>query len=885
MPRRALFLLFFVASSALAQGPSADWRTVRTPHFRVHYPAQYEAWARRAASDLESIRAAVVQEVGDDPQQVTDILVMNPIADSNGATIPLLDHPRIVLFTEPPDPESQIGEFHHWIDLLTVHEMTHLIHLLRPPRNVMERLLTYILPLNPITLKAPRWVLEGYATVVEGKLTGSGRPNGSYRAAILRKWAIAGQLPSYSQLNSDRRFLGMSMAYLVGSAYLEWLEQRSGPDSLRHLWARLTARQRRSFNEAFVGVFGDSPDRLYGDFTAELTERAMAVAGQERPSLREGDLWQETRRGSGDPAVSPDGKELAMVLRNEKRESKLVVFSTGPNPEEKKYEERIARMLRSDPQDVAPVRTKPLSRKPLFTLIPPDGGDINWPRWTRDGKSILFTHKQPDREGFLHHDLFLWTPAAHETRRVTHLADVEDADPLPDGTSAVAVRNRNGLSQLIIVNISSGEVTQYAEPSLDKIAAHPRASSDGRIAWAEHDATGWHLDGVPALAGQDRLKPVLQSSFEPEWGPHGELFASVAANGFIEIARLDNGLHEVTRSFGAALDPAPAPDGSIFFMSLEPEGFELRHLADVSDSLAELALNPHLAPAVPPIPPTPAAFRAEPLPPSRPYGIGRQEFAAEVGGSWTAYGASEEIGVRLGDVVGRLDTLAMLSSGSRSADRGAALISAWRGWPVDVTAHLFTLTRQKGVELRGQYEVHAPLHLLQIEAGGMAGTSSRAFLDGAFTLRQRQSSERVRAAIDSANRARVSASAAAKIFGIRVAGLAEAARKMSLGGVASSITPDGILLERVDDPALPLGFAEARRYRGIRGEVSWGGVTAFWQRHDLGGRRLDVRGLEASMASPPVPLIDLPALRLTAGVARASRIRGTKGWLALRLQP
>src|ERR1700720_1239176 len=120
------------------------------------------------ASHIESVRDAVVREVGFSPAEITDILVENPIADANGVTLPILGHPRILLFTDPPEPESQIGEFNDWIDLLTTHEMTHLVHLLRPSRNPTQRLLSRVLPLNPITLSAPRWVMEGYATVVEG---------------------------------------------------------------------------------------------------------------------------------------------------------------------------------------------------------------------------------------------------------------------------------------------------------------------------------------------------------------------------------------------------------------------------------------------------------------------------------------------------------------------------------------------------------------------------------------------------------------------------------------------------------------------------------------------------------------------------------------------
>ena len=42
---------------------------------------------------------------------------------------------------------------------------------------------------------------------------------------------------SYAQLSADRRFLGMSMAYLAGSAFLEWLEKTHGQQSSRDLWA------------------------------------------------------------------------------------------------------------------------------------------------------------------------------------------------------------------------------------------------------------------------------------------------------------------------------------------------------------------------------------------------------------------------------------------------------------------------------------------------------------------------------------------------------------------------------------------------------------------------------------------------------------------------
>jgi len=889
---RLAFVSLFFAATLSAQAPHDDWRTIATPHFRVHYPIAYEGWATRAAARLESVRTAVVAEVGFAPETVTDVVVENPIADPNGITIALLNTPRIVLYAEQPEPETEIGEYSNWIDLLTVHETAHLVHLLRPSRNPLDRAMAHLLPLNPITLHAPRWLLEGYATLIEGRITGSGRPSGAMRAAVLRTWAMNGQLPTYAQLNSDRRFLGMSMAYLAGSAFLEWLVQKNGPDSLQHLWARMTARQRRSFDAAFAGVFGDTPQRLYGRFSAELSEKAMTVA--RAGGWREGELWQETTRGSGDPAVSPDGTKLAMVLRDDKGEAKLVVFSTHINDAEAKYEKRIGEMLRRDPQDVAPVRTKPLPRKPLHSFKPPDGGGIDNPRWTRDGTAIIYTHKQPDRDGFLHHDLFRWTPASGRVERLTHLADVKDADPI-DATHAVAVRSRYGTSQLVTIDLRSGAITERTPPSLDVVYSHPRASADGRIAWAEHTNGEWHvaIDGKPCGTGtlvcaSGRIAPLpITGAFSPEWGPNGSLFAAVAGRGFIDIARIDeNAPSFITRSAGMALSPAPSPDGSLYFMSLDPAGFVVRRLADTTPAPPQtLAFDRSLVPALPPPPATPIALHDEPVS-RRPYGIGRQEWSTTFGGQYTSFGSTTEFGLRLGDVVGRLDTLLLGAIGTRDMPRGLAVASVWRGLPIDIGVHAFDTHETHGLELRATRDAVFPLSRFSISGGALfVEHRNRAFADAHFTTHQRRlAAERIDIAADSANHLHATARAAVRFAGLTLGANVSAGRHLTLGGTPSSIEPDSLLLNRILDPAFERGSFTATNYRGERLSLGFDGITAFWQRHHL-GRDIDVVGVETSTSIPATPLVKTPALQLTAGIARVRMTRKTLGWVGVRWTP
>jgi hypothetical protein len=859
---RTLALLLILLGPALyAQGPDADWRTIETKHFRVHYPREYEEWSMRAASRLESIREAVSKEVGFAPPQVVDVLVMNPIAQANGSAWPLLDTPRMIFFAEPPGPDEQLGAYGHWIDLLAVHEYAHTAHMLRPSRNPLERML---LPLNPITLRAPRWVLEGYATVIEGRLTGAGRPTSTFRALLLRRWAESGRLPTYGELNSSQRFAGMSMAYLMGSAYLEWLEQRG---SLRDLWARLTARHRRSFDEAFIGVFGERPDRLYGRFLAEVTASAIAIDKQR--TLYEGELFQETPRASGEPAVSPDGTQLVIVIRAAKdgQPDKLVIWSTAsPAEEEKKFNERVQTILERDPEDVGPIRTKPLPRKDVHSLTLRDGGDILTPRWTRDGKAIVFSHRTRDAEGFLHFDLYRWD--FENVTRITHGADVHDADPY--GASAIAVRSRFGATQLVDVDLTTGAVTPRSDASIDVVYTHPRMGTGGKLTYVAHREGRWTLfvDEKPIELPGD--------ASSPEW--MGEsIVTSVSRAGFAELYR-DRELITTTR--GGAFDPAPSNDGRLFFMTLDPDGYILHVLPTPTPIPQPLPPDNQYVPAIPPMPSQRAAFAAETLAAPHKYGLGRQELSWFSGVNVARGQSSVEVGARLGDVVGRLDTLLIVGN----EPKGVALASAWRGWPVELHAHLFRTEDDDGLELRARWSRDR----FTIEGGALS--NDFAFASASLTPRQVfgtwRLDESLRVEADD-NHQRAILGAAIRGGSLRIAARVQHDRgdDLVLGGLPSSILPRSAYARRVLDPALPVAALRGSDYDGWRIEAKVPSLpfTAFYQRHELGGARISVRGLEAQLRTDPFPILKLPAVDVTAGVAQTGS--DTNWWLGMRWHP
>ena len=78
------------------------------------------------------------------------------------------------------------------------------------------------------------------------------------------------------------------------------------------------------------------------------------------------------------------------------------------------------------------------------------------------------------------------------------------------------------------------------------------------------------------------------------------------------------------------------------------------------------------------------------------------------------------------------------------------------------------------------------------------------------------------------------------------------------------------------------------KYEGRRVETSLGGLTLFYQQHRLDGRDIEVAGTEIAMAADPLPIVRMPGLDVTLGVAKIlSGIpdEPTNWWLGLRWRP
>lgn len=689
-------LIALPLSSGGAQDPVRpwlDWRTIQTRNYRFHFPRELEAWTRAVAERVESTDSAIVALVGSTPPRPVDVVIDDPFGLSNGYVLPMIDRPVTVWWATPPDPRTEIGNYHTWGEMLSVHELAHVVHLTRPTRNPLRRQLWSSLPVNlgPITRNAPRWVFEGYATVIEGRITGSGRPNNAWRPAILRQWAIEGRLPTYGQLNGWDDFFGGDFPYLGGSAFLEWLARRngSGDSSFVHVWRRLTARQVRSFDASFAGVYGDSPRTLYGRHVAELTRDAMAAKAElERAGLVEGELIQRLAWHTGDPALSPDGEHVAVVLRERERPGRVVVWRTSPEQEDTASIRKRVEQLTKDPLDVPDRRFYPVPKKAVKTLPASNGRSYQLPRWFSDNRRILVTRWTPRADGTTRPDLYVWDTETDQLRRVTRGSGVLHGDPHPTANDAIAMHCHRGHCDIARVDLARGAITTLLAGDPRRSYYRPRYSRDGsRFAASVSDSGRWRIlvadrDGanVRYVDPDDGV-----NRYDAQWLSNGDTLVVVSERGGIaNLERLDvvdRSTRSLTRVTGAALGPdVSRKDGAIWFLALSAHGLDVRRLprhSPTADSVVSITADrfgfagrrgtrPGIELAV--------AKLAE----SRPYGAGPRHQRWLPGGYASSDGAGAFITIYSGDIVGRLNATVTGAYGEAGTWRGGSLRATWR---------------------------------------------------------------------------------------------------------------------------------------------------------------------------------------------------------------
>jgi Tol biopolymer transport system component len=908
---------------------AAAWRSVRTQWFDVHYPVEAEAWALDLVPRLDAIRADVAALVGYAPPGRTTVLIDDPYNQPNGKAIPVFGTPVIHLWATPPGPTDQIANHRGWGLKLAAHEFGHIAHLYRPVRR--SQWYWHIMPgqVSPIAMYTPRWAVEGYATWIEGKVTGSGRPHGAWRPALLRELALGGRLPSYGAMSAGGGYKGGSLAYLAGSAFWEWLGLQRGDSAITLVFRRQTARTSRTFDESFRGVYGDAPAVLYSRFAAELTAKSFAVDS----ALRTAGLVTGTRlarfsSNAGGPAVSRDGKRMALVLPGMSGARPRVVIS-APDTQLVTDEERkqLQRQLERDPADVAAIRVYPRLAKPIATLTPRGGRFFTNPRFIdSSGTRVLLESVGVEPDGSQRPDLMIWNTVSGAMTRVTHHAATQDADPSPDGTRAAAVRCIGGVCDLVLVSLSNGAVTTLAHGSPTRVFSHPRWSPDGASLMTgvqERDGL-WRLALVDLQNGTLRILTPEDdvNRHSASFDATGQQLVYVSEAGGIpnvESLRISSGdIRQRTRVVGSVYEPTPMPNGGILFLSEYAGGLDLQ-LLDSSTVVTGSVIGTSAAGLIPAMPrPREAGHLLDSARIDTPtaYGVGPRIHRLAAQTAMGRDGLMHSGVITSADPANRLTWTVAGMGGSAAAWRGGVASLAWYGSRPNIRAETFWIeqraTRQwnttavdaidlriAGASVGAELPISGVPFAQRLSLSGFVGAvQQRGFerrmrsvaslhYNSARVVGWRRSAgvgARISAGrTGDSSFARGTATAFVSAFSTRLDLRAHRAtdgtprlEQFSAGGFSPPLNDDATLGQRIVLPSLPVGIARGRSMYELRASRPMFFLPGTVYAHSVGtdwrpDRHSAVIGLEQAFDLDYLGIVGLPNIRLLGGVAHILR--------------
>ncbi len=277
-----LFLCFSIFTIFMTgQVFAANWQTLETDNFYVHYPLQLEDEAVKSAEIAEEVHEELIQYYQYEKQDKTHLIVKDDSDIAAGVTTPyLLDSIEINL--SHPLRREFGSSFASWLKVLIAHEYAHVLHLnLRAGgseaiRRIFGRVPGYTYP----NMFQPYWMLEGYAIMAESMLTEGGRADDSVYDMYMRTSFNEDALYHFDQIQGQYNLEswppGGQSVYIYGAAIFDYLVEEYGKENLIEVSNKYSENPGRGISSAFEAVYEQNVTELYEEWLQRQEEEYRA---------------------------------------------------------------------------------------------------------------------------------------------------------------------------------------------------------------------------------------------------------------------------------------------------------------------------------------------------------------------------------------------------------------------------------------------------------------------------------------------------------------------------------------------------------------------------------------------------------------------------------
>lgn len=573
MIRRTIHLaLFFilalgVSSAASAHTPSdpnflrpdssKQWKTLITPHFRIHHEAAHKEYAQQMGAIAERVHNKLTAWLGWRPEERTEIVVLDNADFSNGAAT-VLPYNQFYIYMPTPD-EGELMDHNPWMEYVFTHEYVHILHLdmadgsAKALRDLLGRPVELMTVATFPQLFAPSWVTEGLAVYGESdNAAGYGRLNNAWYEAEMRMEVGRGLRSltevSFEGYSGSRWPYGQN--YLYGAYFFKFIHERYGGNTAANyiqIYSRNIIPWR--MDERSLLVFDKPADVVWDEFQQYLRQRFG-------PQLAK--LKQENTEATKPLYDAPYVNRALAAAGN----GDLYFYHNDSS---------------SHPQ-VRRVRTDGTNE---FLFAAQNVTDLEW----HDTAGLLLSTMAVCDNIKLYADLYRWKPGMAAPERITHCGRYVHSAWRPDGKQIAAVQLEQGLSRLVLLDASGKNPQQLAALPLGATIGHIAWSPDGEflVASVKRQYTGWNLE---LFNIQDRLWQPLTLNGDREVRPHfskeGHAVYFISDHDQVwnlrRINLADKTITTLSGSLSGIYEAVEMPDGSYRLVEYTPQGLAISSL-------------------------------------------------------------------------------------------------------------------------------------------------------------------------------------------------------------------------------------------------------------------------------------------------------------------
>lgn len=465
--KKIIFSVFiFFQFSLFAQftefHPQLNWLTIKGKNIQVHYHEGAERTARVVAKIADEIWDPICSLYEYEPELVH--YVIKDIDDySNGATY-FFDN-KIEIWTSALD--FDLRGTHNWLRNVISHEFAHMVQIqaaLKSSRRVPATFLQVLgyedkrrpdilygfpnllisYPLAMINI--PAWFAEGTAQYMRKEFDYDNWD--SHRDMILRMNVLDNNLLTWNQMGVfGKSSLGNESVYNYGFALTRYISQKYGESKLREITKTLGKFDVFTIDQAFKRVLGKDGDEIYNEWTQFLKNDYTRRTESIRSNLLEGEKIADIGFGNFYPNFSADGKKIYYI--SNKNSDYFSPSSLYEYNIESKEEKLIKTGIRS-----------------TFSFIP-------------NTNKVVYSKISDDNPNWYNvHDLYLYDLDSKKETRLTFNLRANHPDVSNDGKNIVFLFQRDGTTNLGLVDIEGKNFRQLTFYSNGEQVYNPKFSPD-----------------------------------------------------------------------------------------------------------------------------------------------------------------------------------------------------------------------------------------------------------------------------------------------------------------------------------------------------------------------------------------------------------------------